>query len=451
MENKKQMELLLDQFDSFGYYLDQKLDRDIEENRKGQFCLHFRDQDGNILENVHVKVKQVSHEFLFGANLLYLDQFEDEERRQLYRQSFASLFNHAVLPFYWNALEPQRQQFRFEADSPFVYRRPPIDPMVQFCRENGITMKAHPLVCKSFNPDWLPEDSRVLKMETERKLRAIAERYPNDFVNMDVLNEMNHIYKNCYKGNGVWNYILTDEEDHEKWAYDLCRKYFPHTRLFWNEGMHTAFGKDYAGFRSFFYLILKQWIDRGAPIGGIGMQYHMFAPREHVFEQLKETTHPLRLIDVADCYGSLGRPIHISEVSIPSYGNDPDDEQLQAELTKRLYKLWFGRKQNRAIIWWNLADLTALGGENKYYAGLIRNDCTPKPVYHVLDELIHKTWHTELESSVNGRLNFAGFYGEYEVEAECDGRKTVQRVRLHQENSGFDNRRLDFRGITITL
>lgn len=55
------------------------------------------------------------------------------------------------------------------------------------------------------------------------------------------------------------------------------------------------------------------------------MQYHMFAPREHVFEQLKETTHPLRLIDVADCYGSLGRPIHISGVSIPSYGNDPDD------------------------------------------------------------------------------------------------------------------------------
>ena len=26
-------------------------------------------------------------------------------------------------------------------------------------------------------------------------------------------------------------------------------------------------------------------------------------------------------------------------------------EQLQAKLTKRLYKLWFGRKQNRAIIW----------------------------------------------------------------------------------------------------
>jgi len=365
VENKKQMELLVDQFDSFGYYLDQKLDRDIEENRKGQFCLNFRDQDGNPLENVQVKVNQVSHEFLFGANLLYLDQFEDEERRQLYRECFSSLFNHAVLPFYWNALEPERGKFRFEADSPFVYRRPPIDPMVQFCRENNISMKAHPLVCKSFNPDWLPEDSRVLKMETERKLRTIAERYPYDFINMDVVNEMKHIYKNCYKGNGVWNYILTDEEDHEKWAFDLCRRYFPHTRLFWNEGMHTAFGKDYAGFRSYYYLMLKQWIEKGAPIGGIGMQYHMFAPQESVFDQLKDTTHPLRLIDVADCYGKLERPIHISEVSIPSYGNDPEDEQLQAELTKRLYKLWFGRRQNRAIIWWNLADLTALGGENR--------------------------------------------------------------------------------------
>jgi len=69
----------------------------------------------------------------------------------------------------------------------------------------------------------------------------------------------------------------------------------------------------------------------------------------------------------------------------------------------------------------------------------------------VLDELIHQTWHTELETRVNGRLNFRGFYGEYEVEAECNGRKAVQRVRLHQENSGFDNRRMDFRGVTITI
>ena len=45
-----------------------------------------------------------------------------------------------------------------------------------------------------------------------------------------------------------------------------------------------------------------------------------------------------------DCYGKFGLPIQVSEVSIPSYSNEKYAEELQGELTKRLYKLWFGRK-----------------------------------------------------------------------------------------------------------
>ena len=46
MSDKKQMQMLIDQFDSFGFYLDSKLDRDIEENRKGAFSLSFTDENG---------------------------------------------------------------------------------------------------------------------------------------------------------------------------------------------------------------------------------------------------------------------------------------------------------------------------------------------------------------------------------------------------------------------
>ena len=47
MAEKKEMQKLIDAFDRFGFYLDSKLDRDIEENRKGAFALSFKDENGN--------------------------------------------------------------------------------------------------------------------------------------------------------------------------------------------------------------------------------------------------------------------------------------------------------------------------------------------------------------------------------------------------------------------
>ena len=91
MSDKKQMQLLIDEFDRFGFYLDEKLDRDIEENRKGAFKLLFTDENGNPLNDVKVKITQKTHEFKFGCNTFFLDQFEDEERRVLYREKFKKL------------------------------------------------------------------------------------------------------------------------------------------------------------------------------------------------------------------------------------------------------------------------------------------------------------------------------------------------------------------------
>ena len=68
-----------------------------------------------------------------------------------------------------------------------------------------------------------------------------------------------------------------------------------------------------------------------------------------------------------------------------------------------------------------------------------------------MDELINREWNTNLSAEVSGRLNFRGFYGEYEVEAEHGGKKTLQKIRLFRDNTGFDNRRCDFRVKEIVI
>ena len=445
------LESIIKKFDSFGYYLNGKIARDIEENRKGQFVLSFKNESGEVLSGVHVKIKQKKHKFKFGCSLFYLDQYEDEHSRNEYKERFKELFNYAVVPFYWDTLEPEQGKPRFDVNSPFVSRRPPIDTIMQFCDENNIRAKGHCLVYNSFQPKWISDDNEVLKRQITNRLKKIAERYEDRIFDFDVINEMITVYKNAYPGNGARDMQISDEADHEKWAFDTCRRYFPNANLYWNEGMNETFGSHYKGFRSFYYLMIEKMLREGVKIDGLGMQYHAYGAKETADTKLAEVCNPLRIIDVLERYGDFKLPIHISEVSIPSYSNESCDEELQAELTERLFKLWFSSKYCESIVWWNLCDNTAYKTENVYHSGLLRYDCTEKPAYKVLRKLINSEWKTSLEDTVSGQLRFSGFYGEYEVEAEYNGVKTVKTVKLHKDNTGYDNRLCDFRVKEIVL
>jgi hypothetical protein len=155
------------------------------------------------------------------------------------------------------------------------------------------------------------------------------------------------------------------------------------------------------------------------------MQFHMFYRAEEEAAQTAQFYDPERIFDVLDCYALLGRPIQITELTIPAYHWAAEDEEIQAEILSNLYRMWFSHPAMEAIVYWNLVDGFAHGtvpgdmkaGENYYHGGLIRHDFTPKPSYHVLKELFGKTWRTclSLDSGNSSSLMFKGFYGEYEL------------------------------------
>ncbi len=437
---------LIENFDQHEPYVSAKMDRDIRENRMGMFSLQFFDRDGNRIYPETVTVRQTGHEFKFGCSLFLLDQFPEPEKNAAYRKAFAKVFNCGVAPLYWDTLEPEKGHPRFEKDSAPIWRRPPLDLVKEYCNENHIRMKGHCLAYNSFNPSWLPADNRGINIELAKRTAALGERYRYDFEDMDVINEMFTIYKNCYKGNGMRNFQITDEPEHEKFCFDLAKKEFPCTRLFWNEGCFETFGSDYRGQRSRYYLMLRRQLEMGTKIEGIGMQFHAFTGRNDELAGAGMLYKSLRAMDIFDCYGELGLPIHLSEVSIPSWSNDPDDEAIQAELFQRMLKLWFSRKRVEAMVWWNLVDGTAYGGENVFHAGLMRNDLTPKPAYEVLDRLVNHEWHTELtEAGTGERFLFEGFHGDYEVSFVHGGEKITRSVRLYKDTTGYDNRLADWR------
>ena len=183
---------------------------------------------------------------------------------------------------------------------------------------------------------------------------------------------------------------------------------------------------------------------KGARIDAIGMQYHMFYRKEQEYECTRPYYDPINLYNHMDLYSNFGKPLPLTEVTIPAYSNEPEDEAMQAEIIEKLYSIWFSHPNVEQIIYWNVPDGYAAfaeqgdmtSGENYYYGGLLRFDMTPKPAYYAIKNLFEKTWHTEAEitSDADGEANFKGFYGKYDVKLEVNGKTITKEINFTKKS-----------------
>ena len=413
-----------------------RVEAGIELNRKGPMLFTFKDKDGKILENVHLKVTQKTHDFKYGADLFMLDEIVDsKEKNEAYKEHFAAAFNLATVPFYWEDLEPEPGKPRYAADSPRIYRRPPTDLCIDWCERNGIEPKCHILNYANFTPQWAKGDIFKEKSLLEKRMRELAERYARRIRMWEVTNET--FWGTNFRGSNFYQ-----QDDFIEWSFKTAEKYFPANELIINE-YAGVWSSGYHRDRSRYYMQIERALLKGARIDGVGLQFHMFhkGGAEDVIKKTRDYYDPMRLFDVMDTYAKLGRPLQITEITIPAYSEDPGDEETQAEILRTLYRIWFSHRAMKAIIYWNLPDGYAAFakpgdfscGENMYYGGLCRFDMTPKPAYQVVRDLFGKQWRTNFERDVGGQFSFRGFHGTYELEATANGRTVKQEFRLNPD------------------
>lgn len=101
-------------------------------------------------------------------------------------------------------------------------------------------------------------------------------------------------------------------------------------------------------------------------------------------------------------------------------------------MTRNFYRLWFSHPAVGAIIWWNVADGTAVAGEDKWNGGLVNRDFSPKPAYQILNKLLNEEWKTRLTANTDawGTVAFRGFYGNYKITVQRGKTKTEKRFGL---------------------
>lgn len=435
---------ILDLFEEQKDIVDQKVSEGIEKYRKGDGKIKIVDQNGAVISGATVKLKQKSHEFRFGANLFMLDELETEEKNEKYKKYFSDVFNMATLPFYWDSLEPERGNPRYAKDSKKIYRRPAIDLCIEFCEKHGIEPREHALAYESFFPKWLYDASvDEIKRELERRYSEISDRYAKKIPTIEVTNEMDWL-------KGKTNFY--NEPNYVEWCFNLAKQYFPENTLAINECTGLAW-MDRCRTTDKYYAYTEAAILKGARVDAIGMQYHLFNRRENEYKATRATLDPSNLYKHMDLYSNFQKPLQITEVTVPAYSWEPEDEEIQAEIIEKLYSVWFSHPNVEQIVYWNLVDgyahfwdpdpakiAASQGdmtlGENYYYGGLLRFDLSPKPAYLKIKELLFERWHTETEikTDKNGYADFRGFYGNYDVEISIGSQTYIKDISLKKNN-----------------
>ena len=465
-----------------------KIDRDIEANRKA---------DGRFLPEgvpagAEVKVEQVKSEFVFGAHIFNFDQLGSDERNAKYRALYGDggLFNSATIAFYWKTLELEEGKPRFRAEYRDTaefwnrcpnpkeqphWRRPAVDPVVEFCTMKGIRKHGHTLVWGSNSwqvPDWLiartPLD--VLKnADFERRpggplktaaLRGIlgdmspeefAEKYP-EYVSYLNAVYAKHIMEIAVRyGDRIDSWDVVNESvcdfsagalkpgakfcdsrrgpmpgDYTYRSFKIAESALPEAaKLNINE---YRLSEDYPA-------QVRELLARGCKIDIMGAQMHLFDPQAclDIADGVSDAQSPQKVYELFGILEKAGLPIHLSEITITAPHNDERGQAIQAVIARNLYRLWFSLKPMMGITWWNVVDDCGAPGEPSV-SGLFSRDMEPKPVYFALDDLINREWktRTRVRAGKDGSVEFRGFRGIYRLSWEGrSGEACSAEVVLH--------------------
>lgn len=418
---------------------ERRIEEGIERNRKNRLTVRVIDSSGRPVKGARVTLHQTRQSFQFGANGFMVDGFADPAKNRLWENRFAGLFNLVTAPLYWKDFEPQRGEYRLKSTSPAIYRRPPPESVLAFADRWGIEVKGHTILWKEDKvaiPSYWPKDDAARLALLDERAAYLARTFTDRIRTWDVVNEV-------IRSSGYQDERLMPQ-DYVFEAFRAADRHFPATaELVLNEATREAWDQ-YAGEQTPFFLLAQGLIARGARIDGIGLQMHYFSEERLVETLTGKRRTPQELFRTLDLYARLGRPLHISEITVPTlpeYGG----EAMQAELARNFYRLWFSHPAVASIIWWNLADGTALANEERWNGGLVRKDSfEKKPAYRELEKLITHDWvsNLDLATAADGTAGGRVFHGTYAITVEGRHGRVVSAATV---DPGLD------RTITVTV
>ncbi len=386
-------------------------------SRKAKCRLHIVDAMGNPVSGKKLQFKQTNHEFLFGCGafdtLPYANPTEGVDRAFIEDRvnKWLDIYNYGTLPFYWGRFEPTEGQPETESRM----------NAAKFLQSHNVKVKGHPLCWHTACADWLMEyDNKTILEKQLQRINRDVTGFKGVIDMWDVINEV-VIMPIFDKYDNAITRICKDLG-----RVGLIKEVFAAAKEANPEGIFLL--NDFNTSISY-EILIDGCLNAGVPITAIGIQSHQHQgywgaeKLEQVLERYEHFGLPIHFTENTLVSGTLIPPEieDLNDHQVDEWPTTPELEERQKNEMEEMYRILFSHPQVEAITGWDFAD----GAWLKAPSGVIREDNSLKPAYHMLKKLIKEEWWTDVEicTDENGYVDVEGFKGDYIIKDEtgsCD-------------------------------
>ncbi len=301
----------------------------------------------------------------------------------------------------WNPIHPTQETYNFV----------PGDKLVAFAQANQMQVRGHNLCWYSFNPTWVTNLAATATPATmsavlQDHITTVVSHYKGQVFAWDVVNEAMADGGASGLRNSIWynqpgiglsgtGYI----EQAFRWAHDAD----PNALLFYNDYSIESPGAKFTAV----YNMVKDFVARGVPIHGVGLQMHLDASG---FPSTAGLTQNIQMLT------ALGLQVHITEmdvrIPVDANGNaSAANLQAEAQTYQRILTVCLQNPGCTAFQTWGFTDQYSWipGSYPGFGAALpFDKDYQPKPAFNAMIDALQTTPPT---LSAKAIVNAASYIG----------------------------------------
>jgi GH35 family endo-1,4-beta-xylanase len=361
--------------------------------RKRDVVLKFQGSNAVNLLGSSLRIQQTENSFPFGSCIA---------RHNIENEDLAEFF---VKNFNWAVFENELKWYHTEAEQGRLNYKDS-DELLQFCEKHKIQVRGHCLfweVEDAVQP-WVQSlQGHHLMAAIQNRLQSLLSRYKGRFRHHDVNNEMLHgsFYEDRL-GRDIRAYMFRE-----------AHKLDPSAVLFVND-YNVEDGCDTKSTPEKLVEQVVDLQDRGAPVGGIGVQGHISHPVGEI------------ICDSLDKLAILGLPIWITELDVTA-----ENEHIRADDLEVFLREAFAHPAVGGIILWGFWEMFMF----REHAHLVDADGTINEAgrrYLALKQ----EWLTRMNGSVDhqGEFKFRGYHGSYTVEVNTPSGKVARSFVVDKDS-----------------
>jgi endo-1,4-beta-xylanase len=256
-----------------------------------------------------------------------------------------------------------------------VYDFTDCDAHLAKAEELGMKFRGHCLIWFNYQPEWFQNIKGYDNMKNAivDHITTVLTHYKGKIDTWDIVNEAVDDWSSGENGTFQLrdNFLTRECPDYIDIAFKTAREVDPEVKLYYNDYNNEGL---YGSKTDSVYNLVKDMVDRGVPIDGVGLQYHLHTNAYPEYEKVVETMRR---------YAELGLEVQITEMDVNSVeGKTEEAFALQAKLYGEGLRACLNSPNCTGFITWGVGDSNSWRSNG--YPLAFDVNYAPKPAYYAM-------------------------------------------------------------------